>query len=828
MHTRATRTLAAALAATTLLGLAAPGALADEPTDTTPDTGAATPDAGDTKKAYTAADLKGVTIDGIDGFDPTRADTTWEYANDATPPSDASVSGLPDGWDYAVAAGDDGTVTLTFTAPDDAAAPTVFTYTLVRAAAKEEADAWKTMRDRAQTILDDEATANAFSKEGVDKLAATLKTWESLGDGSHATANDLTQATAEVQNAIGALTAVNWTYAGHGFDTDGHWEGDDAAWDGKATELTVTGGTTLEPRTVTLTVATTPTIGDLLGVTINQGEATGTAGDTTLTIPVSHATGEEIRAGDGAAFTRGDDGVWEATLSDATLASDNTIPQEARTITLTDGTTADVAWTAPTLTIRADGMRVWTATGTATGTIGDGAAAQRWRVIRTASRVWDPSVTIGLERRTAAGDSTPITLDRGTITDATGADGLTLTAPTLDHDAAGDQYTPTITTGADVTAETKAGLGDDGTREWTVTLTVTGENGSTSTSTIVIRQAFTKAPKTTGNPKAALDSILVNGATIDGWDPDTLSYTITAGENDKVTVSPQAKDGQTVKASDGMQTAYTTRQSWTVTCDGQERTYTVTLVRDHDTPTADEAFTPAAPTDRGGTEDAPAPSETGLKSVGYLLDGSYITLRGDTLTIPEGGTLAYETYTGQVARVQSGRESGMTWRYEIGVLAPDHATYRATVLHVTYLTAATNKAELTGIRVDGTPVDGFTPDRLEYAARVNDPERYVASAEWDKTGGMGVVRHVDGATTTLTAVSADGLASREYRVDVTKRDLLAETGATVGIAALGALLLAALGGLATVWARRRRDADDAPTDTPAAGAEPAGGVDADL
>ena len=175
--------------------------------------------------------------------DPTRADTTWEYANDAPAPSDASVSGLPDGWDYAVAAGDDGTVTLTFTAPDDAAAPTVFTYTLVRAAAKEEADAWKTMRDRAQAILDDEATEAAFSKESVDKLAATLKTWESLGDGSHATANDLTQATAEVQNAIGALTAVNWTYAGHGFDTDGHWEGDDAAWDGKATELTVTGGT---------------------------------------------------------------------------------------------------------------------------------------------------------------------------------------------------------------------------------------------------------------------------------------------------------------------------------------------------------------------------------------------------------------------------------------------------------------------------------------------------------------------------------------------------------------------------------------------------------
>lgn len=826
MHTRATRTLAATLAATTLIGLAAPGALADETTDTTtPDTGTTTPTPDDTKKAYTAADLKGVTIAGIDGFDPTRADTTWEYPNDADPPADADISGLPEGWDYSLAAdGTDGTLTLTFTAPDDAAAPTTFSYRLVRATAKDEAQAWKTMRERAQRILDDKNTPDAFTTESVDALAAALKPYETM-DGEHEKADRLTAATTEVQAAIDALAAVNWSYDGHGFDTDGRWEGGTATWDGKATELTATGGTDLEPRSTTLTVATTTIAGDLLGQSIDRGEATGQAGETTLTIPLTRTTGEEIRVGDkdGAAFTKGDDGVWEATLSDTALNTDNTIPDQAHTITLSDGTKADVAWSTPTLAVRADGMRVWTATGTATGTIGD----QSWRIIRTADRVWDPSVTIGLERRTAAGDSTPITLDGGAIKDATGTDGLTLTAPTLDHDAAGDQYTPTITTGADVKADVTAGLGDDGTREWTVTLTTTGENGTTTTSTITLRQAFAKAPRTTGNPEAALDAILVNGRPIDGWDKDTLSYTITAGENDKITVSPQARDGQTVKAADGMQTAYTTRQSWTVTKDGQTRTYTVTLVRDHDTPTADEAFTPGDPTDLGGVEDAPDAGETGLRSVGYLLDGSYIPVSGDAITVPEGGTLAYETYTGQVARVQSGRESGMTWRYEIGVLAPDHTTYKATVLHVTYLTAATNKAELAGIRVDGAPVDGFAPDRLEYAAQVNDPERYVASAEWDKTGGMGVVRHVDGAVTTLTAVSADGLASREYRVSVSKRDPLAETGATVGIAALGALLLAAAGGLIAVWSRRRRRADDTADDA-AAEAEPTGGADADL
>ena len=74
----------------------------------------------------------------------------------------------------------------------------------------------------------------------------------------------------------------------------------------------------------------------------------------------------------------------------------------------------------------------------------------------------------------------------------------------------------------------------------------------------------------------------------------------------------------------------------------------------------------------------------------------------------------------------------MTWTYSIGVLASDGRTYAVRDVTVTYLTAATHKAELTGIKADGRLVSGFDPKRLEYTVKVGNADRYVITPVFDK------------------------------------------------------------------------------------------------
>ena len=53
----------------------------------------------------------------------------------------------------------------------------------------------------------------------------------------------------------------------------------------------------------------------------------------------------------------------------------------------------------------------------------------------------------------------------------------------------------------------------------------------------------------------------------------------------------------------------------------------------------------------------------------------------------------------------------MTYTYTVNVLAPDGSTFAQHTYTVTYITAATHKAQLTGILVDGTPSRASTrPD----------------------------------------------------------------------------------------------------------------------
>ena len=450
--------------------------------------------------------------------------------------------------------------------------------------------------------------------------------------------------------------------------------------------------------------------------------------------------------------------------------------------------------------------------GKATRTLDNG---QTLTVNLTASRAWNAKLSIGVEHRTADGNTTAIKgID---LEDATAADTpLDVTLPTLPYAAAGDQYTPAVTSGDDATVTLKpTGLGDDGMRVFTGTIRATRTDGTIVTREFTIRQPFEQPSRTVDAPDAALDGLLVNGKPIQGWDPDILEYTITAGEDDKVTVSPRAKAGQTVKASDTTLTAHSTVQHWTVTGpDGGNRTYTVTLVRDHRTPTADEAFKPADPKDMGGTREAPGPDTATLKSVGWTKDGTYHAEKGDEYLIPEGGSFAYESYLGQIVKITPGRDHGMTWKYRIGVLAPDGVTYRTRTVTVTYLTGATHRAGLSGLSVDGRGVDGFSPDRLEYTVGVANPERYVVTPSWDKQTGMSVTKHVDGADTTLTVTSADGLTSVVYKVHVEYDAGLAATGAGV----TGVIMIAVAAVLASVgaWFASRHKPHDPDGDTDAA------------
>ncbi len=190
--------------------------------------------------------------------------------------------------------------------------------------------------------------------------------------------------------------------------------------------------------------------------------------------------------------------------------------------------------------------------------------------------------------------------------------------------------------------------------------------------------------------------------------------------------NPSETTGVKVVAGASRQTAYTTVQTWQVTGpDGSTRTYTVTLVREHTDKTADERFEPPTPTGQVSDKDNPSETNTQLVSYGYTLDGEYHPQESATFTIPEHGVLAWRSYAGQVVQPTGTRMHGMTWQYDLDVLAADHTTYGRITLTVTYLTHDTHRAGLTGIKLDGHPIDGFTPDRLEYTVPVDNPDRYV-------------------------------------------------------------------------------------------------------
>lgn len=575
--------------------------------------------------------------------------------------------------------------------------------------------------------------------------------------------------------------------------------------DGSTIGLTDTAGTftqddgQLGVGHVTHTLAGTTADGAKAAVNVTYDVASGT--ETTVTLDDGSKTGATGR------FTRNEDGSWTANLTgmlgkdlDATAATSTTFK-------LSDGTTLD-GTLGETVTTTPNGTTLLTRTLTVDGHDSHGTPV---KAVATLSYTYDPRISLTLTHKSGTAEESQVVAVDGLTADMdVNALGSVYSAGVQERGLTGDQWELNVKHGANVSNPTIAvTTSGEGSRILVATIRYQRLDADDHTlvndSKIVrVNVPFAAAPKVIGNDKAALAGIKVNGQDIPGFSADKVDYTITAGKDERVKVSPVARDGQTVVAGDSRQTAFTTVQTWTVSKDGESRTYTVTLVRDHTEKTADEKFTPAEPAGQVSKAENPSDDNTALESVGYMLDGEYHKSDSDEFTIPEGGVLSWSSYAGQVVQPTVERDHGMTFRYELGVLSKDGTKYATRVLTVTYLTADTHKAELTGIKVDGRDVTGFDPKTMEYDVRVDNPERYVVTPSFDKMTGMSLTVHKTASQAVIKVTSADGLTQATYTLNVSKATL-ADTGTGVGLGSL--VFLLAAGAVGSLLGRRRGTAE---------------------
>lgn len=575
--------------------------------------------------------------------------------------------------------------------------------------------------------------------------------------------------------------------------------------DGSTIGLTDTAGTftqddgQLGVGHVTHTLAGTTADGAKAAVNVTYDVASGT--ETTVTLDDGSKTGATGR------FTRNEDGSWTANLTgmlgkdlDATAATSTTFK-------LSDGTTLD-GTLGETVTTTPNGTTLLTRTLTVDGHDSHGTPV---KAVATLSYTYDPRISLTLTHKSGTAEESQVVAVDGLTADMdVNALGSVYSAGVQERGLTGDQWELNVKHGANVSNPTIAvTTSGEGSRILVATiryqrLDADGHTLVNDSKIVRVNVPFAAAPKVIGNDKAALAGIKVNGQDIPGFSADKVDYTITAGKDERVKVSPVARDGQTVVAGDSRQTAFTTVQTWTVSKDGESRTYTVTLVRDHTEKTADEKFTPAEPAGQVSKAENPSDDNTALESVGYMLDGEYHKSDSDEFTIPEGGVLSWSSYAGQVVQPTVERDHGMTFRYELGVLSKDGTKYATRVLTVTYLTADTHKAELTGIKVDGRDVTGFDPKTMEYDVRVDNPERYVVTPSFDKMTGMSLTVHKTASQTVIKVTSADGLTQATYTLNVSKATL-ADTGTGVGLGSL--VFLLAAGAVGSLLGRRRGTAE---------------------
>lgn len=628
----------------------------------------------------------------------------------------------------------------------------------------------------------------------------------------------LSERTGKLNQAVEGLIVASWSIDGKTLsNADGTLT---ATLDRKTAALehpTLTGS---DGSTIGLTDTAEPFTqeNDQLGVGHITHTLSGTTADaakTAIRVTYDVASGTETtvtlddgsKTGAAGKFTRNEDGSWTANLTgmlgkdlDATAATSTTFK-------LSDGTTLD-GTLGETVTTTPNGTTLLTRTLTADGKDSHGTPV---KAVATLSYTYDPRISLTLTHKSGtAENSQTVAVDGLTADMDVNALGSVYSAGVQERGLTGDQWELNVKHGANVSNPTIAvTTSGEGSRILVATiryqrLDADGHTLVNDSKIVRVNVPFAAAPKVIGNDKAALAGIKVNGRDIPGFSADKVDYTITAGKDERVKVSPVARDGQTVVAGDSRQTAFTTVQTWTVSKDGESRTYTVTLVRDHTEKTADEKFTPVEPAGQVSKAENPSDDNTALESVGYMLDGAYHKSDSDEFTIPEGGILSWSSYAGQVVQPTVERDHGMTFRYELGVLSKDGTKYATRVLTVTYLTADTHRAELTGIKVDGRDVAGFDPKTMEYDVRVDNPERYVVTPSFDKMTGMSLTVHKTASQAVIKVTSADGLTQATYTLDVSKATL-ADTGTGVGLGSL--IFLLAAGAVGSLLSRRRGTAE---------------------
>lgn len=683
------------------------------------------------------------------------------------------------------------------------------------------------LADETKTILDadDETNAGRYSnwadvKEPLRSAEEAARLIIEEADPSTVTADQIQTASDEITNQAGKLKFV-WkagdqiVQAGDNtFATDKN-PGDTITVTGGAGESdsglygsssTLTGGSA--------TFAQSHEDGSKLGVGEASRAYTGElkSGEN-VTVNYTWPEGKEITAGSIRAPFTYDKATqtWVADMSiDGILNLDNTFKWSDITLKNHDNTKIPITdFDDATFAEDANLGSVITRTAHANGNVNVGAATpEKVKINLTSTRAYDAGVTVTVTRTPAEGE--PQTIDvLKDKTSVTGEDFQTdYTLDPLDSSLVGDQYTLNInpTNATDIyVSNRKVTLGDNGSRILSADVDYQTADGKGGHKTVTVTIPFAKKAPVVGNEKAALEGFLVNGQPLEGFDPDQLEYTINADADEKINVKPVAKDGQTVSAGDIRQTANTATQEWTVSMDGQTRVYKVTVVRPGSA-TADDRFQNTLPSsDKRIVDDDAQPTDADLVSHGYTLNGTYIPIKEDSYQIPEGGVFAYEQHPNQIVKEGVERVSGMTYRYTVSVLAPDQVTYREHVITVTYLTAATHKAGLTGLKVNGEAVAGFDPNKLEYEVAVPNPDQWTVTPEFDKDSGMSVSTHKDGRTATITTLSADGLTTVVYKVTVTQKMKLAETGLKAGIIAGIAAFLVLANGFALALVHRRKD-----------------------
>lgn len=565
------------------------------------------------------------------------------------------------------------------------------------------------------------------------------------------------------------------------------------------------------------------TSGDKLGTAIVTGTAVYHADANPslglpqfdVTVPFEYSIGEEITLDNGTdkgtPFSKYEDGSYHAGYS-ATGLSDKDNSPSYHEVTLSNKDKATVQWeSAPKTMVGADNKNnIIVLSGTATGvvTVKDehgNKLEQSYTVGTRDIRAEDKSFTkMTLTQTSADGKSKSYEINKEDFDEN---HQKTVELPASD---AKDSFSLSAEHGLDAEVS-RPKLGVDGTSRL-ITVTVNGVD-------YTVRVNFKTSDLQPDSP-ARLDGIYVNltgkaekGTLIDNWNPNRLDYVVALKDaNTSAYLLPEAPKGVTVKAGNVTQSAQSNRQEWTVTdtATGATRTYSVTVTRP--VKTAVTEFQPKEPVEQSPVKTPDSQTDTSLASVGYVgKDGKYVPVTSDKFEIPEGGVFSYETKVGQSA-VASSSHKGMTYTYTVSVLSPDGATFTQHDYTVTYITAITHKAELTGIAVDGKLINGFAPDKTSYEVAVDNPDRWTVVGQYDKDTGMSITINKNGADATLTVTSGDGLASKDYKIHVTKKPFggagtagvsdLAQTGVNTGIIGIVIVALLAVGGILTVAVKR--------------------------